>query len=78
MKECKAYIIRGRLYFDIRKGDDGYEEFVEAIEQFAPYPNAGNDVSSWYGDIKRPDGSEATGLVVHFKGLTDKSMAGAK
>ena len=56
---CDAIIEDGRIQFDIRKGDRGYDEVaqaLQAIEEEGPF--------SWYGDITTASGHETTGLII--------------
>ncbi len=62
--ECKAYARHNRIYLDIQKGMDGYDEFAAVLD------NIDNDgCFSWFGDITTDDGDERSGLVITTKVL---------
>lgn len=62
MFTCKAIVDGDRIQLDIRKGDDGYEEFVAALNKMEEEGHV-----SWYGDIRLEDGTETSGLVLARK-----------
>lgn len=58
MAQCTAIIRDGRIQFDIRKEDPGYDELASTLDEIVCDPTC------WYGDIRREDGEETSGLVL--------------
>lgn len=54
-----AIVVDGRIQLDIRKGDEGYDVVASVLDAIET-----SGYMSWYGDIRRDDGVETSGLVI--------------
>ena len=70
MKTCAAVVENGRIQLVIRKGEDGYDEFAEALVGIAAH-----GCMSWYGDITDAEGAEQSGLIITTPPESDKPGA---
>ena len=59
MATCTAVTRDGRIQLDIRRGEEGYEEFAKVLNAIEA-----QGCMSWYGDIVNAEGKEQSGLII--------------